>query len=299
MSGHALIISDLHLGRPGRRSPTAEALRPLWQDADELIVNGDVAEVHHPHYRGVAAREVLRLADLCHEDGVRITVISGNHDAYLTDRRHLLLADGRIIVTHGDSLHPQIVPWSPDAHRLESAYRAAMQHVDDPAAPTLEDILAASQHAAHHEWIITSNHSRRAALRRLLTNPRCMLEVIRAWRNYPVHAAAFAALHVPDAQVIVFGHTHRAGVWTPGERIVMNTGSFGWPGRPHAVLVDGETVSLWPIETRRRHGHRLHVLGAAPKHTVHLAPSSIEDVVQNTPVETVRPTDGPITHPAA
>ena len=48
-SQRVVILSDTHIGKPGRGAPSAESLRPLWQKASRLILNGDVAEIHDPH----------------------------------------------------------------------------------------------------------------------------------------------------------------------------------------------------------------------------------------------------------
>ncbi|MCA9295312.1 MAG: metallophosphoesterase family protein, partial [Phycisphaerales bacterium] len=274
MAQHTLILSDLHLGRPSQAALSADALRPLWQDAGRLIINGDLAEIHHPEYRTAAAHEVLRLNELCHEDRVPVTLLSGNHDAHLTDLRYLLVSDRRVLITHGDSLHPAIAPWSPESPHLEAAHRKALARLDDPDAPTLDEWLAVSQYAAHQEWVVTADQVKKASLLRLLFNPMCVFKVMQAWKAYPQLAVDFAERYTPSAQVIVFGHTHRAGVWSIGSRVVLNTGSFGWPGKPHAVMIDGETVSLWPIVQGRSGRTPEYALGSSPVQTVHLSASA-------------------------
>ena len=71
MQRRTVILSDTHLAGNGQGAGSADALRPLWQGADELILNGDTAELSHPTLRADAAREVMRIQDLCEEDGVR------------------------------------------------------------------------------------------------------------------------------------------------------------------------------------------------------------------------------------
>ena len=102
MSERIVIISDTHLGRPGGTARSAEALVPIWQNASELIINGDIAEIHHPAYRAAAAREVVQLQSLCEDHGTELTLISGNHDPYISDLRHLSLKNDRVFITHGD-----------------------------------------------------------------------------------------------------------------------------------------------------------------------------------------------------
>lgn len=303
MPGHLLILSDTHLGRPRQAAHSADALRPLWQDAAHVIINGDLAELHHPDYRADAAREVLRLRELCAEDGVRLTVLSGNHDAHLTDLRHVLARDDRILITHGDALHPSIAPWSPEAARIEEAHDRAISRLDDPSAPTLAEWLSATQHAAHEEWLMRADHGASGSMWRIMLDPRCAWRVIWSWRNYPSLAAEFAGRFAPSAQLIVIGHTHRAGHWVVGDRVIMNTGSFGFPGRPHAVIVDGETASLWPIRVINRGHATRYALDTAPRTTIHLsaahdssaAPASAE----NTPVGAERSSAASTMRPAS
>ena len=96
MPGRIVILSDTHLGRPSCGAQSARALRPLWQGASHLIVNGDVAEIHHPRHWGEAARETMHLLDLCEEDSVALTLLSGNHDPFISEVRHLHLADDQL-----------------------------------------------------------------------------------------------------------------------------------------------------------------------------------------------------------
>ena len=46
------------------------------------------------------------------------------------------------------------------------------------------------------------------------------------------------------------GHSHRAGAWLVRGRLVLNTGSFTFPGQPHAVTIDRDEVALVPLARR-------------------------------------------------
>ena len=63
-----VVISDTHLGRPRAGICRAEGLRPLWQGADQFIINGDVAEVQNARMQIDAAREVDRLYELTEQE---------------------------------------------------------------------------------------------------------------------------------------------------------------------------------------------------------------------------------------
>jgi predicted phosphodiesterase len=260
MSGRALIISDTHFGRthrwPWHRPLTPESLRPLWQGFDDFIINGDVAEVHHPRHWSRAARMVLRLHDLCEADGVRLTLLSGNHDPYLTDLRHLHMAGGAIFMTHGDAFHPAIAPWSPAAGRLRAAHERALTRLEALGHNDLESRLQAAQFAAHAEWAELEHEAGQSTMLNMLLRPRAAARVWRYWRAFPQLAADFGAEHAPRARFIIVGHTHRSGFWSLGERVVINTGSFEFPGRPWGVAIDDAALSVHRIE-REGGGYRL------------------------------------------
>jgi UDP-2,3-diacylglucosamine pyrophosphatase LpxH len=255
VAGRTVIISDLHLGRAHGAATSAEALRPLWQGAARLVVNGDTAEVHHPGHRRRAAEEVLALYDLTERDGVELTLLSGNHDPFLSDFRHLHLAGGRIFVTHGDVMHPAIAPWSPASARIRAAHERAIAALEPEDRELLEARLTASQHAGFAEWQDAEVLEREAAhssLLGMLIRPWAIAQVLMYWRAFPRIAAGFVERHAPEARFAVHGHTHRAGIWTVNERVIINTGHFGFPGPAMAVLVDGdERLSAVRIDHKR------------------------------------------------
>jgi len=282
VQGNTIILSDLHLGSPAHLIRDPLALLPLIQGRRHLILNGDVAEVHHPAQRAVAARQTLTLLDLCEREHVAVTLISGNHDPFLSDLRHVLLAKNRILVMHGDALHPSIAPWSPAAPRMRSTHDEAIRRLTSSASDPLEVRLRAAQYAAYAEWSShgdpqSETHS--SPLLTLLRSPGLILKVLRYWRRFPALAARFAEHYQPQAEVMVTGHTHRAGVWTFGPRTILNTGSFGFPGTPHAVVIDGDHVALHQIR-RTRSGFEL---APSPRFAITLqaAPSSREPAHQS------------------
>jgi predicted phosphodiesterase len=244
VSTRTVILSDTHLGRPRGVARSAEALRPLWRGAEHLVINGDVAEIHHPLHRPAAAREVLRMAEMCEEDGVALTLLSGNHDPYITDHRHLHLAGDAVFVTHGDVLHPAIAPWSPAAARLRVAHEEALESIHPDRRDELDARLAAAQHASHAEWEQLTEEAGHSSMAAMFVRPWTLLLVLSYWYRLPRIAARFAATHVPRARFIVLGHTHHPGIWRVGERVIINTGSYGFPGSPRAVLVDDDTLTV-------------------------------------------------------
>jgi len=246
MTTRTVILSDTHLGRDHGTAGTADALRPLWQGADRLIINGDIAEVGHYCYRAGAARHVLRLQQLCDEDGVELIMLSGNHDPLLSDVRFLHLADGLIFLTHGDVLHPAIAPWSPHGKQLRKLTDEARQKYADRSGhfpDSLEARLEIAQHVSAAEWG-EQGHDDHGALWSVLTRPWMVLEVLSFWRQTPSLAAGFIAAHAPEARYCVIGHTHRQGHWAVGNRWVVNTGCYGFPGKPRAVILEDDQLRI-------------------------------------------------------
>jgi len=247
-----IILSDTHLGRPRGGAGSAEALRPLWQGFDTLIINGDVAEVHHPKYRGDAAREVLKLAELCEQDDVNLVLLSGNHDPFLSDLRHLILADGQVFITHGDVLHPAIAPWSPRAGRIRKAHEKYLEHVAPEDRHHLESMLSVSQHAAHTEWEILAEEARKSKRRSMLIRPWKIAQVLYYWHRFPLLAAQFLEHHAPEARYIILGHTHRPQITTINGRTIINTGCYAFPGKPRAVTIVNDALTVWPIDRNNK-----------------------------------------------
>lgn len=249
MPRRTVIISDTHLAGDGRGARSAKALRPLCQGADELVVNGDFAELSDPRWRGNAARQVLELTDLCEEEGVRLTFLSGNHDPLITDRRYLRLAGGEVFVTHGDMLHPAISPWVADAHKLRLLHNDALASLDPSQRGGLDDQAMIVQHVSGQKWdhLASDTSSRPGRLRRHAGHAAKCARVLWFWHRLPKLAAQFADRYAPEARYFVFGHFHRAGVWHIGGRTIINTGSFHAPQNPHAVVIEGETLALHRI----------------------------------------------------
>lgn len=253
--GRTLIVSDLHLGRPHGSPGDVRALRPLLEGIDVLVVNGDVAEVHHPKWWARAAAAVLSLRDLCDARGVELVLLSGNHDPYLSPLRHLHLAGDRVFVTHGDVLHPAVAPWSPAARRMRDAHEAALADVPRERRDVLEERLRVSEHASFAEWAdpdLISSEAGGSTIAGMLRRPWAVGQVLAFWRTFPVLAARFAAEHAPACRFVAVGHSHRPGIHRivvgGAERIVLNTGSFGFPGHPRAILVHEHELQVRRLE---------------------------------------------------
>jgi len=242
-----LILSDLHLGKKPA-SHHADLFRPLWSRGDHVIINGDCAELHDPRYSWEAVRQTLRLQEICDEDGVTLTLIAGNHDPTISPRRHVFLCDGKILVTHGDAVYPAIAPWCHFAPLMQGAFDEAMSALPVESRAQLEPRLRASQHAAETKWNNAGKDIHYVSRISLLYKPWAFVQIARYWMTFPKEAAKFTADFAPGAKFVVMGHTHHQGIWTVGERVIINSGCYEFPGRPRAVVLAGNELSVHRLQ---------------------------------------------------
>ncbi|MFM9030676.1 MAG: metallophosphoesterase, partial [Opitutaceae bacterium] len=109
------ILSDLHYGEHVSRVSRLDRLRPLLTGADRLVFNGDTLDTRPSRNESHSAVCRAEVESFVREQAPAATFITGNHDADISDRHHLELAQGRVFVTHGDILFDNLVPWSRDA----------------------------------------------------------------------------------------------------------------------------------------------------------------------------------------
>ena len=145
---------------------------------------------------------------------------------------------------------PAIAPWSPASARMRETHQAALTSLPSNARHSLEAKLAASQQAGFAEWADLEQIQKEAAhssLRGMFFRPWKILQVLRYWQQFPALAARFAEEHCPNAEFIIVGHTHHAGIWRRNQRTIINTGSFGFPGKPWAVIYHAPNLTVHTI----------------------------------------------------
>ena len=250
------ILSDLHYGEHASRVRHLDRLRPLLTDADRLVFNGDTLDTRPSRNGAHSAACRAEVESFVREQAPAATFITGNHDADISDRHHLELAQGRVFVTHGDILFDNLVPWSRDAAEAGRRIAAERAREPDPALLNLERLLEIHRRVAR--GIPQRHQSERNRLRFLtryladtLWPPHRAFLVLAARRALPERAAALARRHRPAARFIVTGHTHRRGIWRRADgRVVINTGSYTLPLDPAAVDVSDGGVTVREIVLR-------------------------------------------------
>src|SRR5471032_1537363 len=142
------ILSDLHFGHPASIVERPEQLVPLFRYAKTVIFNGDTVELRYLRGRRIGMRNSALMREACEAAGARPVFINGNHDPMLSDLSHVDLADGAVLVTHGDLLFHDISPWSHDADIIGQAHTRELADLGEDSFLDFEKRLKASKRAA-------------------------------------------------------------------------------------------------------------------------------------------------------
>jgi predicted phosphodiesterase len=254
-----LILSDIHLGLPGvaglRPRRSAATLEPLLWGFSAVILNGDTADIHQPRCAPDAQRLLNELRESARRAKVEVVEVCGNHDVAETSRTHALLAGGSVLVSHGHAFSARMLPWVSATGEMNRRFAEALAHNPD----TIEGAVRAANEGALVQWSDEHAADEPTALWSIGRSPARVLSVLRWWREYPRDAARFADRYSPQAKVVICGHSHRAGAWRIASahgapvRLILNTGSFSFPGRPFGAIVDEQegTVELRRIHARQ------------------------------------------------
>ncbi|MEI8233880.1 MAG: metallophosphoesterase [Verrucomicrobiota bacterium] len=245
------ILSDVHFGYPSTRVKAVEQLAPLVEGVERVVFNGDTVEMRFPEERARAEAAVEALRLFCRAAGAEPVFLTGNHDPAITETHHLELANGAVLVTHGDILFHGLSPWSTEARLLHAAHDRELAALGHPA--DLPRRLLALRRAAMILEPLGEKLMPRVkpglwhALAEHFWPPWRPLRILGGWAQTPFLANALAARDTPGAQCVVLGHTHFSGVWRMGTRMIVNTGGFIPMGRPLAVDMDGATLTVRQI----------------------------------------------------
>ncbi len=241
MKGLVRILSDLHLGHPASRIDEAAQLLPLLDGAATLVINGDACEQRYRPWKARGEEMLAELRAAASERAVELICLRGNHDPWVSELDYLELADGALVVIHGDGLFRHLSPWSPKVMRLSGEMDKIWQRSDSDnldgwcEAVQACRLLKPGQRGDGEEM---QGAGPLTAPFRLIWPPWRVPVMLWCWWTAPRRAEELCARFFPRAKTIVFGHTHWPGQWQRGGRSVINTGGFVSIGGARVVDVD-------------------------------------------------------------
>lgn len=239
-------------------------IAPLLDGADRVLLNGDTLDTRPGPAPDHTARIVDQVQTFIRQSPAELVLLTGNHDPDISPH-HFLELPGGLLVTHGDIVFDNIVPWGRDAlvaAALVNTERGDAAHSADKFARLLE------AHRRACAAIPQRHQAERHGLRYLagfLTDtiwpPSRIWHIVNSWRTFPQRARRLLDEHRPQARFMISGHTHWPGVWPqPDGRVIINTGSY-CPPCGH-VLVEFDAERLIVRRVRRKSGdfHPGHVI---------------------------------------
>lgn len=234
------ILSDLHLGHKVSRIERVESLRPLIRGAATVIFNGDTWQELALPWKQRAGEMLEDLRALCADEGAAAIFLSGNHDPGWPGKGWVDLAEGRIIVTHGDALLFDSSPWKREVLMAPDKIAELWEQHPDADSKIEERLRVAREIARELHALEFPNrgHILHRALDALLP-PQRAARMLRAWASQGAKAAEFLERYFPAAEVMVIGHFHWPGRWHIGDKLVINTGTFVSPNAAHWVEWQG------------------------------------------------------------
>ena len=231
---------------------TAAELDELIDGASTLVINGDAAELHLDEHAAAAHREMDLLRDRCTTSNTRLVLLAGNHDPLIVPRRHLSLAQGAVLLTHGDAVHQALAPWSDTASVTARRYREVMDSHPESDRETLEVLFEACREAAIADTEVDSDLAAPTTPLTALGKPWKLISILGFWLSHGRRLHRFATRFQPSARIVIAGHSHRGGVVKVGGRTIVNTGCFGIPGPALAVVAADDRLEVRRIVHRRR-----------------------------------------------
>lgn len=224
------ILSDLHLGHPASRIGDVEVLSPLIEGAGTVVFNGDTWQELATAFRPRSDELLGALESLCADCGAAAVFLSGNHDPGWPGAGWLELAEGRILVTHGDAVLWSGSPWSRESFARKAEVSRLWKEHRRAQGDAGERLVLAREIA--RALTAPAPPKGKTLLHRVLdavNPPRRALAILEVWLDHPLATARFARQYFPKAEVVIAGHFHWPGIWRREERLVINTGAFVKP----------------------------------------------------------------------
>ena len=241
-----LVLSDLHLCKRLSSVGDVLELRPLWQGFDELILNGDTEETYSKRCSQRSIEATRTLIQTAEGDGLQVHLLTGNHDPMISDRHYYSTHDGKILIFHGHAVFQEVTPWTWYGKAIASHRRKLI----DKSSDTFESQLQATQIASDYSASGGKNKNKPS----LITLPTrvawSVLKVLEAWRKFPHMTFRWVSTYAPEAKFVIVGHTHHAGIWNVQDKVIINTGCFGFPSYPCAVVLENSNLMVFRIRKK-------------------------------------------------
>jgi predicted phosphodiesterase len=260
MKHPVLILSDLHLGHKASVLDDVATLEPLLRGAGTLVLNGDTwQELAHEFYDD-ALRLWRELQALCQRLEIDIISLPGNHDPGNRDRDFLALAEGKIIIMHGDTVFPEVAPWSRTAMQKEHELRVL---IDAHPQERVEQRFALAREVSR--LLAPKTYPRKKNLLSrvwdAITPPGRAWRMLHSWATMAGETRRFATRYFPACEIMICGHFHRGGVWECDGLLVINTGSFMPPGGAYWCEWHEGYLRMGQIQQTSGQWHRGKILG--------------------------------------
>lgn len=229
MKHPVLILSDLHLGHKASVLDDVAGLEPVLKGAGTLVLNGDTWQELAREFYDDAVRLWRDLQALCQRLEIDIISLPGNHDPGNRDRDFLALAEGKIIIMHGDAVFPEVAPWSRTAMQKEHELRGLIHaHPQERVEQRFALAREVSRLLAPKSYPRKKNLLSRVW--DAITPPGRAWLMLRSWATMVAETRRFATRYFPACEIMICGHFHRGGFWECDDLLVINTGSFMPPG---------------------------------------------------------------------
>ncbi len=246
-------ISDLHLGHPGGLLKTSPEFEFLTEDCDILVVCGDYAEFRKCAYRSEAEKLAAVFESVCHQAGVELVVLTGNHDPDQPEA-FASLHCGAILAMHGHELFKEVAPWGREFLYNKELARETMDkypHADDDLDECLARARAMSLFVPP---VLRRRESSKKRLFDLTKNvfwpPMRSVNILLAWLTMRSRVKKFAANFFPEAKVVCYGHLHRRDIYRSKGRLYINTGALFKHAKAYAVDISGEHIVVRRISQK-------------------------------------------------
>lgn len=177
------------------------------------------------------------MIDLATQDGLKVILVCGNHDPEY-GVSHVWKHNKKILITHGHIAFPGVAPWSWRSKHIQKARRGYLDSTGDGFEEQFSATKKASIDAATGKF---KSHTP-SKFRYLCIAIPSAIHVLIGWLTFPTRIHNWAQKYAPSAQIIITGHTHHAGIWKRGTQTIVNTGCFGFPSHPRAVVIENELV---------------------------------------------------------